>query len=143
MQETSNHSLMLSPYDRIYLEIVMNRDLHPSGRHYSIETLIWIREIQVVCPTTLENVRQVLPLLRESLPNSRFAETHRNLSDAFQDMSRISELIELWNHDISEDVTDRRIILVVDVIVFRPVVTINEDGEVRGLKYLKQIHDPD
>jgi hypothetical protein len=58
-------------------------------------------------------------------------------------MSRIGELMEQRNHAIPEHVTGRIIILAVDAVAFRPLVIISEDGEVRGLKYLKQIHDPD
>jgi hypothetical protein len=141
MQETRNHSLMQSHYDRTYLDFVKKRDRHPSGCWYSIEKLIWTRQIQAACPAALEIVRQVMPLPGERLLNSRLAETRRILSDALQDISRIGRSIERWNHAIPEDVTDRRIILAIDAVAFRPLVAINENGELRGLKYLEQSPD--
>jgi hypothetical protein len=97
---------------------------------------IWTRQTRAACPAAVEIAWQVVSLPGESLFNSRFAETRRILSDALQDMSR-------QNHAIAEDVTDHRIILSVDPAVFCPLITLSEDVEVRCLKHLKQIHDPD
>jgi hypothetical protein len=38
---------------------------------------------------------------------------------------------------------DRTMILVVDAVAFRPNIAITEEGDVRGLKNLKRLDDPD
>jgi hypothetical protein len=42
-------------------------------------------------------------------------------------------LLELWKQAVPEGLEDRRIILSVDAVAFRPLVTLSEDGTIDGL----------
>jgi hypothetical protein len=143
MREQSFKDLTQSPYDRIYLDILKNRSRKPNGRRYSIETLLWTEEIHAVSPQALQVVRKVLDLPCESLLNSKFTRSRRIVSDALQDSNRIGELIDLWEQSCRSTRHSRTVILAVDAVAFRPLVTITEDGEVGGLKHLKHLDDPD
>jgi hypothetical protein len=46
----------------------------------------------------------------------------------------------LWEQAVPQDIPDRTIVLAVDAVAFRPLVTVT-DGEVRGPKHLKHLDD--
>jgi hypothetical protein len=48
-------------------------------------------------------------------------------------MGEIGPLLELWKQAVPEGLEDRRIILNVDAVAFRPLVTLSEDGTIDGL----------
>jgi hypothetical protein len=52
-------------------------------------------------------------------------------------------LIQLREKSLPPNVSDGSIVLAVDAIAFRPLVTITEEGQIRGLKYLNRLDDED
>jgi hypothetical protein len=50
-------------------------------------------------------------------------------------------VIELWEQAMPHNIPDRTIVLAVDTVPFHPLVTVTDDGEIRGLKYLKHFDD--
>jgi hypothetical protein len=92
----------------------------------------------------LDLIRRALIILSERLINSKFTESRRILLDALQDSDRIGELMALWEKSRPANLFDHRIIiLAVDAVALRSNITITEGGEVRGLKNLKRLDDPD
>jgi hypothetical protein len=65
------------------------------------------------------------------------------MAAVLQDLDRLAELIQVWEKSLPPNVSDRSIVLAVDVIPFRPVVTITEEGEIWGLKHLNRLDDED
>jgi hypothetical protein len=109
-----------------------------------VETLAWAEELHNIWPKALDFLCRVLPLPSEQLLRSKFTKGHRILSDALQDSDRIGELISLLEKSRPANLFNHRtIILAFDIVAFRPNVTITEEGEVRGLKNLKRLDDPD
>jgi hypothetical protein len=143
LAEASDQDLMQSPSERIYLDIVKNHGREPEGRRYSMETLVWTEELHSISAAALRHVRAVLPLPGESLLNSRFAKQRRLLSNALMDIARLPELMDLWREGIPEGVTGQSVVLAVDAVAFRPLVTISEEGKVCGLKHLDTLGDQD
>jgi hypothetical protein len=109
----------------------------------SIETLVWAQQLDAISPAALEFVRHVLPLPGENLLNSRFAEDRTVISATLQGAEPVRELIVFWGKGLPKDVDDRSIVLAVDAIAFRPLVTVTEDGVVHGLKHLRHLDDED
>jgi hypothetical protein len=132
-----------SPAERIYTDILRNHGRPPQGHRYSLETLLRAREIHSVSPQAWRLIRDVLPLPGESLLFSKFTECRRIISHALQDAKRVPELLDLWHQAVPPDVTDRTFILAVDAVDFRPLVTIDETGEVHGLKTMAHLGDQD
>jgi hypothetical protein len=141
MQEMSNRDPSQSQAERIYLDIVKNLGRHPNGRRYSIDTLTWAQEIQAASPAVLDTPRRVLPLTGESLLNSWFARNRRFVPAVLQDDRRIGEVIELWEQAVPHDIPDRTTVLAADAVAFRPLVTVIDDGQVRGLKHMRHLDD--
>jgi hypothetical protein len=56
---------MESPADRIFNNLIQNRNRSQDGRHYSRDTLIWARQGYDVSPIALTVVRKMLPFLSE------------------------------------------------------------------------------
>jgi hypothetical protein len=59
------------------------------------------------------------------------------------DLGEMGALIDLWERSHEDIMTDRRVILSVDAIAFRPMVTISDAGSVDGLKDLTHLDNPD
>jgi hypothetical protein len=105
------------PADRIFLDIARNRTRHPNGRRYSVETLAWSRKIHDISPRAWE-IRRVLPLPGNRLLLSKFADARAVISSALLDLDEIKALINLWERSYKDTMTDRRVILSVDAIVY-------------------------
>jgi hypothetical protein len=105
--------------------------------------LAWAEEIHSISPKALEVVGKVITLPSESLLNSKFAKTRRVWSEALQDPERVGELIAVWNQSGATTPSERTVVLAVDAVAFRPLVTVTENGEVTGLKHLTQLENPD
>jgi hypothetical protein len=142
IQEQSNKDLTQSPSDRVFFDIVKNYGRPPNARRYCIETLAWAEEIHASSPQTHEIVRKVLPLPTDRLLNSKFTKDRRIISDVLQDSNRMGELIALWEKS-SRATGHWDVILAVDAVAFRPLVTVTEDGEVHGLKNMTRLADTD
>jgi hypothetical protein len=144
IQEQAIKDLTQSPAERVMLDIIKNYGRPPNGRRYCIDTLAWTEEIHASSAHTLEIVRKVIPLPTERLLNSKFTQDRRLVSDALQNSDRIGELITIWEKSTpSISSSHRDVILSVDAVAFRPLVTVSEDGEVHGLKNLTRLEDPD
>jgi hypothetical protein len=131
LQEVSYLNLFQSPSDRIYYDLVKNHEGHPNGNRYSLETLIWTQEIQAISPAALDFIRRAFPLPSEPFLNSRLTRDRQIIAAALQNLDRIGELIQLWEKSLPPNGSGRSVILAVDVIAFRPVVTTIEEGEIR------------
>lgn len=132
-----------SPSDRIFLDIFQNREREAHGRRYSPETLRWAWAIYGVSPKAWEIIRQALPLPCERVLQGHFSASGAVISAALVDVDRVGELIRLWEQSSPETAMDRRIVLAVDAVAFRPRVTIGSDGEVDGLDDIKNLESPD
>jgi hypothetical protein len=58
------------------------------------------------------------------------------------DLDRVGELMERWNNSSPETQNDRRVVLSVDTVSFRPRVIIANDGSVGGLEDITQFEGP-
>jgi hypothetical protein len=139
----SAENTIQSPSERIYNDIIMNHDRPPTGRRYSFETLLWAQEIHAISPHALAVVRKVIPLPGEPLLSRKFTQQRRLISEALQDENRLGEMMELWERGLPQDAGDRSLILAVDAVAFRPVITVDEDGFIHGLKDQVRLDDQD
>jgi 1,4-dihydroxy-2-naphthoyl-CoA synthase len=57
-----------TPFDVIYADLFRNRDVDPSGRRYSMETISWAREISDLSPAAYKVVRAKF-LLKKRIPH--------------------------------------------------------------------------
>jgi hypothetical protein len=108
-----------------------------------VETLAWSREIRDISPRAWEIVRRVLPLPGDRLLLSKFANARAVISSALLDLDEMEALIDLWERSHEDIMTYRRVILSVNAITFRPMVTTSDDGSVDGLKDLTHLDNPD
>lgn len=131
-----------SPADRILADILENAQRHPNGRRYSLETLIWGRRVHDISPHAWRAVRKVLPLPGKRLLLAKFTET-KGISDALIDSGRIGELIDLWRQAVRQEGIGCPVVLSVDAVAFRPVITVHHDGRVEGLKTMNEIENLD
>jgi hypothetical protein len=65
------------------------------------------------------------------------------LSEALVDREGVGELVARWNASHPDTANDRRVVLSVDAVSFRPHVTIADDGSVEGLEDIRQLDSPD
>jgi hypothetical protein len=74
---------------------------------------------------------------------SRFSETRAFIADTLLNVSQMWHLIQIWEQANSGAIEKCRIVLAVDSVTFWPGVTVNENGEVGGLKDLQQLEEID
>jgi hypothetical protein len=115
-----------SPSERIRLDMVKNYNRYANGGHYPLQTLIWAQQIYAIALATLFLIPRVILLLGEALRNSKFTENRRVGGDAFQDLDRIGDLNALWKAAVRDHIEDRGIIVAVDTVAVRPLVTITK-----------------
>jgi hypothetical protein len=72
-----------------------------------------------------------------------FACTGVVLSEALVDLEGVGELVTRWNASHPDTANDRRVVLSVDAVSFRPRVRIADDGSVEGLEDIRQLESPD
>jgi hypothetical protein len=114
-----------------------------NGRRYSIEILTWGRTIYDAFPAAWETIRSMLSLPSECLLRTKFAEERWMISDALQNETEMWRLIQLWESTNPYSAQDRRIILVVDVVSCRPMVTVSEDGFLTVIGDMERLEDID
>jgi hypothetical protein len=128
-----------TPADSIFHDILQNRARSMAGRRYSRATMLWARQIYDVSPTAWDLVRKVFPLPSDRVLRTSFSEVRSAVSDALLDIDKIDSIMELWRRANPELATDSSVILAVDAVAFRPVVTISEDGTIDGLNHIDEI----
>jgi hypothetical protein len=79
-----------------------------------------------------ETVRRVLPLPGDHQLLLKFADARAMISSALLDLDKMDASIDLWEQSHEDTMTDRRVILSVDAIGFRHMVTISDDGNIDG-----------
>jgi hypothetical protein len=84
-------------------------------------------------------VRKCLHLPCENFHDTHFAHAGAVLSQALLDSDRVGELISLWDQSSPRTATDRRVVLSVDAVSFRPRVAIVDDLSVEELDDLKEL----
>jgi hypothetical protein len=112
-----------------------------NGRRYFPETLEWAWAIQQQSRTAWKLVRKGLHLLCESLVDAHFAHAGAVLSQALLDLDRVGEVISLWDRSRPRTATDRRVVLSVDAVPFRPRVAIGDDLSGEGLDDLNGLEN--
>jgi hypothetical protein len=130
-----------TPGDRIFLDLLQNRTRPKTGRRYSPETFRWAWAVHQVSPAAWALVHDALPVPCERWLRLHFAETGIILAEALTDLGRVGELVDRWNHSHSDTSSDRRVVLSVDAVAFRPRVTISSDGSVDGLEDITQLEE--
>jgi hypothetical protein len=65
------------------------------------------------------------------------------LLEALVDLEGFGALVTRWNASHPDTANDRRVVLSVDTVSFRPRVTIADDGPVEGLEGTRQLESPD
>jgi hypothetical protein len=143
MKQASTTDPCQSHSKRIDIDIVRNHGREPNGRRYSLETLLSARELHSISPQVWRVVRRVLPLPSASLFHMRYAETGRIITDALQDDCLIDEVLNLSEKSLPMHTSDRTVILACDAVAFRPLVTVDKDGTVHGLKNVTRLDDQD
>jgi hypothetical protein len=83
------------------------------------------REWHTVC--------NALPLPTKRTLRSHFAAIGTVLSDALVDLSQVGTLIDRYNHSHPDIQTDRRVVLSVDAVAFRPRVTLSSERDVLSI----------
>jgi hypothetical protein len=129
--------------DCVLFDIFRNRDRPPNARRYTPETLHWAWRVYQRSSATWELVHDVIPLPSHTTLQTHFAATGTVLSEALIDIDQVGTLIQRWEGSHPDTASDRRVVLAVDAVAFRPRVTISEDGEVEGLDDLTRLPDPD
>jgi hypothetical protein len=79
----------------------------------------------------------VLPLPSDHLLRLHFSEPRALIANALLNVSQMWYLIQLCERANSGAIECPRIVLAVDAVAFRPRVTVDENGEVGGLKNLQ------
>jgi hypothetical protein len=88
-------------------------------------------------------VRKDLHLPCDPLFQMHFARTAVVLSEALIDPEGVGELVMRWNASHPDTANDRRVVLSVDPVSFRPRVTTADDGSVEGLEDIRQLESLD
>jgi hypothetical protein len=65
------------------------------------------------------------------------------LSEALVDREGVGKLVTRWNASYPDTANDRRVVLSIDAVSFRPRVTIADDGSVEGLEDIRQLESLD
>jgi hypothetical protein len=101
--------------------------------------LEWAWAIQQQSRTAWKLVPKGLHLPCESLLDAHF--DMQVLFQALLDLDPVGELISLWDRSSPRTATDRRIVLSVDAVSFRPRVAIADDLSVEGLDHLNELEN--
>jgi hypothetical protein len=99
--------------------------------------------VHKVSPKAWTIVRKGLHLPCGTLLEMHFARTGVVLSEALVDREGVGELVTPRNASHPDTANDRRVVLLVDAVSFRPRVTIAGDGAVKGLEDIRQLESHD
>jgi hypothetical protein len=132
-----------TPAGGILSVLKQNATSSPQGRRDSLETLVRARHVGGISPNAWKTVRKVLPVPGKRLLLLKFTET-KGISETLVDPSRIGELIHLWRQAVPPGGVGCPVVLLsVDPVAFRPLISIHEDGHVERLKNMKELDSPD
>jgi hypothetical protein len=106
-------------------------------------TLRWAWSVHKASPKAWTIVRKDLHLPCDTLLQMHFARTGVVLSEALVDHEGVGELVTRWNASHPDTANDRRVVLLVNAVSFRPRVPIADDGSVEGLEDIRQLESPD
>jgi hypothetical protein len=127
----------------IFHDIVRNHSRPKNGRRYSPATLRWAWSVHEASPKAWSIIRKGLHLPCDALLRIHFARTEVVLWEGLVDREGVGELVAQWNASHPDTVNDRRVVLSVDAVSFRPSVTIADNGSVEGLEDIRQLESPD
>jgi hypothetical protein len=143
LESEAINNIFLSLRNHVSRDVVQNRGRPKNGPRRSLETLQWAWPIHELSPSAWELVQKGFDLRCERLLRTHFAATGHVLSAALVDLQCVGELVVRWNNSSPETQNDRRVVLLVDAVSFRPGVTIASDGSVGGLEDIAQLESPD
>jgi hypothetical protein len=83
----------------------------------------------------------MLPLPSERLLRSQFAEERGMISDALQNGGEMWRLIQLWENANPYSAQYQRIVLAVDTVSFRSMVTVSNGGFLTGIEDMDRLED--
>jgi hypothetical protein len=130
--------------DRIWTDLLHNRDVPPIRRRHSIESLVWGREILAISSAAYQIISQILPLPSDHLLRSKFLDEKTRVRNAVLDLTQLDELLPIWRAANTMGSEDRiQAILVVNAIAFKSLITIREDGPVKGIDGFEPLELPD
>jgi hypothetical protein len=145
LQHETDTNPLQTPADRIFLDIVQNRCRPKNGRRYSPETLRWAWTACEQSPACWNIVAGLdgLPLPCSRTLELHFARSGTILSQALVDRKQVGTLVAKWNESHTDTDRDRRVVLSVDAVAFRPRVTVSSEGEVSGLEDISPLESTD
>jgi hypothetical protein len=109
--------------DRIFQDLLQNPERRPSGRLCSRNAMIWARQVEQICSSVMSSDR----LLRAVFSGVRSA-----LSDALLDGKETKTVLRLCMRYNPEIKLNSYIVLAVDVVAFRPMITAQEESNSRS-----------
>jgi hypothetical protein len=130
--------------NRIWADLLQNCGVPPKKRRYSFESLVWGREMHDISTAAYEVMSRILPLPSDRLLHFRFMNEKARICSAMLDLNEIEDLLSIWRAANNVDPGHFiRAILAVDVIAFKPLITIKEDGAVDGIEGFDDLESPD
>jgi hypothetical protein len=125
-------------------DLFRNRKVHPTKRRYSFESLAWASEIHNISAAAYQVLSGILPLPSDRLLRSKFLNGKGRTKKAMFDLNEVDNLLSIWRTANNVDAEDRvDVILSIDTVAFKPLVTIREDGSVEGIADFDCLESPD
>jgi hypothetical protein len=131
-----------TPADCIFHDLVNNQAREPNGRRYSRETMIWARQVYDISERAWDIVRKVLPLPSDRLLRDAFRESRSAICHGLLDTAEIRSVLDPWMQANQSLSSTTSVVLAVDAVAFRPLITVHENGTIDGLNEINDI-DPD
>jgi hypothetical protein len=130
----------------IFGDLCRNRTIDPHGRGSSVGSISWAREIQDLNPVAYATVRAILPLPSKRLLRMEFLNCKLRVQQLLTNLSLIDELSRVWSFSIRVNLETShpiQAILSVDTVSIRPMITIYEKGEIKGIRDFTKLTLPD
>jgi hypothetical protein len=82
--------------DRIFTDLIQDREQVPSRRRYSLNTLTWALEIVTESPAADRTMRRIFPLPSERLLQERFMNFQLRIRHTLTDIEEMGFVVEIW-----------------------------------------------
>jgi hypothetical protein len=133
-----------TPAHQIWADLFRNREVHPTKRRYSFESLAWAREIHDISAAAYQVLSGTLLLPSDRLLRSKFLNEKARIKKAMLDLNDVDDLLSIWRMTNNFDAEDRvDAILSVDAVAFKPLATIREDSSVEDIADFDCLESPD
>jgi hypothetical protein len=127
----------------MWADLLSNWEVSPKQRRYSVESFIFSQEIHDISAAAYQVISRILLLPSDRLLRAKFLDEKTRVRNAVLDLSQLDDLFSIWKTANNLGPGARiPVFLGVDAAAFKPLITIQKDGSVKGIEGFDCLESP-